>query len=112
MAAKNDPRLVAFKGQHPFFLEGTLYSYNEYADYTQQHCELGGVIRSTMKGRLRDKQYCEPKHLKHVDVYTGANREGQGWCKELREKALTASRLETQQEVLSMKWLKTKLIGN
>lgn len=110
MPAKNDPRLVEFKGKHPFFLEGKFYSYNDYADYTQKHCESGGVIRSTMKGRLRNTQYCEPKHLKHVDVYTGANRKGQGWCKESREKALTASRLETHQEVLSMKWLKRKLV--
>ena len=111
MGAKNDPRMVEFKGRHPFFLEGTLYSYNQYADYTQENCPIGGVIRSTMKGRLYGKKYCEPKHLKHVNEYTGSPLKGSGWCKEAREKALQASRFENDTEALSMKWLKIKLVG-
>ena len=111
MGAKNDPRMVEFKGWHPYFVEGTFHNYNDYANYTQEHCPLGGVIASTMKGRLSKVRYCEPKHLKHVDEYAGSPLKGSGWCKEAREKALQASRFENDTEALSMKWLKIKLVG-
>jgi len=111
MGAKNDPRMVEFKGHHAHFVAGTFYNYNDYAHYTQENCPDGGVKTSTMKGRLSSIKYCEPKHLKHVNEYSGSPKKGSGWSKEDRVKALLTSRFDSEVEALSMKWLKVKLVG-
>jgi hypothetical protein len=111
MGAKNDPTMVEWKGDHPFFVTGTRYLYHAYADYTQRTCPLGGVMVGTIKSRLSKLRYCEPKHLKHVSEYSVSPRKGMGWSKEDREKALLTSRFETNAERLSMDWLKTQLVG-
>jgi len=111
MGAKNDPTMVEWKGEHPFFVTGVYYDYNDYSGYTQKYCPLGGVKAATIKGRLTNLKYCEPKHLKHVSEYGVSPRKGMGWSTEDRENALLTSRFDSDAERLSMKWLKTKLVG-
>jgi hypothetical protein len=111
MGAKNDLKMVEWKGEHPFFVTGTCYDYHAYSDYTKANCPLGGVIVGTIKSRLSKVRYCEPKHLKHVSEYGVSPRKGMGWPQEERDKALLTSRFENDVERLSMSWLKTKLVG-
>lgn len=110
MPAKNDPREVMFKGDHPYFEDGTEYTYKEYSRWTKDNCEHGGVKISTMKSRLRNLNYCENDHLLSPNTYL--QRESRvvvGW-REIKQNLLTQSRL-TEEEELSQEWLCKKLVN-
>lgn len=112
MPAKNKPTLRVFKGKHPYFIDGETYTVREYSNWTLRYCPKGGVIASTLKGRLEGKDYCEAKHLLSVSDYYDQSKEVKklkGYCKESREKVLNQPRLETAIEKLSQKWLGVKL---
>ena len=112
MAAKNKPTLRVFKGKHPYFIDGETYTIREYSNWTLQYCPKGGVIPSTLKGRLEGMDYCEPKHLLSVAEYHKQSKKVRklgGFCKEARLKVLNQPRLETECERISQKWLGVKL---
>lgn len=112
MAAKNKPTRRVFKGKHPYFMDGVAYTVREYSNWTLQYCLKGGVISSTLKGRLEGLDYCEPKHLLSVADYYEQSKEVKklrGYCKEAREKVLNQPRLESECERMSQKWLGVKL---
>jgi hypothetical protein len=49
MGASNDPTYKTFCGEHSYFKDGKKYLYADYSDWTIEHCESGGVNRSTIK---------------------------------------------------------------
>jgi len=109
--AINKARQVVFKGEHEFFVEGEIYTYRNYAEYTVQNAPPG-VKLSTIKSRLDKQPFCLPHHLLSVADYIALSQENNknpGYSKEAREKARTASRLENHDEVLSQKWLSISL---
>jgi hypothetical protein len=112
MPAKNKPTLRVFNGEHPYFIDGEAYTVKEYSNWTLRYCPNGGVIASTLKGRLEGIDYCEPKHLLSVAEYYNKIKEVQnrkGYTKESREKVRNQPRLETASERLSQKWRRVKL---
>ena len=110
MANKFKPKYVEFKGDHPYFVSGQSYTYREYSDWTQENCLDGGVINSTIKGRLYGEQYCTPKHLAGKREFVFASPTAtKGFNAERRAQIQNQSRLENPSERLSGKWLKVKL---
>ena len=105
-------KYTPFRGEHPYFMDGVSYCHMEYSKWTFDNDPQRGVIKSTISGRLKGRKYCEPHHLLPVLEFADASKEVKklnGYCKENRLRILNAPRLETRLEVISMKWLKTKL---
>ena len=110
MPASNDPRYVMFKGDHPYFEDGERYTYSQYSNYTEQHCEDGGVKLSTIKGRLAKSHHCMNHHLlspKKFMLRQDRVVNGKGFHHAARKKVLTQSRLSAE-EAFSQKWLSKK----
>lgn len=113
MANKYRPNLIPFKGEHPYFQDGEVYTYRQYSAYTYTNCLDGrGVGASTMKGRLQGEQFCTPRHLLSIADFIATSekvKKYKGFCKESRMRVLNQPRLETKSEQMMGKWLKVKL---
>ena len=110
MASKFKPKLVVFKGDHEYFMDGQSYSFKQYSDWTLENCIDGGVMRATMKSRLYGQAYCLPKHLAPKREFAfNSDISKKGYTKERREAVRLQPRNETACERLSQKWLKLKL---
>lgn len=107
MPATNKPRWVVFKGRHAYFEDGVPYTYAMYSDWTIENNEDGGVIRSTMKGRLGAVYYCEPKHLMSVKTFKekAKKRVLSGFCKKKDDNKI----IKIKPVSLSSQWLRKKL---
>jgi hypothetical protein len=110
MANKFKPKLVVFKGEHDYFMDGQSYTFKQYSDWTLENCVDGGVMRATIKSRLYGQPYCLPKHLAPKREFIFASEVAkEGYTKERREAVRLQPRNETKSERLSQKWLRSKL---
>ena len=97
MPAKNKPRYVEFKGQHPHFKAGQSYTFAEYSDWTLDNNVDGGVLRATIKGRLYGEAFCTPRHLVGKRQFSFGNEKSKlGFSREARERVKNTPRLESK----------------
>jgi|TARA_R110000744_G_scaffold139716_2_gene250846 hypothetical protein len=109
--ATNIPRQVPFKGDHPYFKDGERYTCSQYANWTQDNCEDGGVTPSTIKSRLYELHYCKNDHLlspKKFKIRENKVVKKVSW-RESRKKLLTQPRL-TADEAYNQTWLSRKIV--
>ena len=101
----NAPKLIEFRGQCDYFLDGKEYKIRDYREGAIKIYGKNAPDYQTIKGRLFRRNYCTPYELRPVSLF-GQNK---GYTKEMREKVLQTPRLETRSERTMDKYLRIKI---
>ncbi len=112
MASKYDPNYIVFRGEHEHFIDGQKYTYNDFSNWTYENDPVNGICKSTMKGRLKSADVCEPRHLLPIAEFAAqseAVKKLRGYCREARERVLNSPRLEGKSQEMMDQWLRRKI---
>ena len=98
---------------HPHFKYKKAYTISEYSKWTLKNCKKGGVMLSTMKGRLRTSPYCTEEQLLTVKEFKNRNgkRKGiNGYNKHFIARDDSTTEMDEYSQVISQRFLNKALV--